>query len=103
MADLFQTLEGAGFDLQSMTSRVNKAPFVPGQARRFFSAVSIATLDVAIEEKSSVLTLVQSSQRGSSGDTKVEERRVLRSFRITHLQRNDAVYADEIQGVREFG
>lgn len=103
MADLFQTLSGAGFDLLSMTSRVNKAPYIPGQARRFFSPVSINTLQVAIEEKSSVLTLVQTGVRGASGDTKVEERRVLRSFTITHLQRNDAIYADEVTGVREFG
>jgi Phage major capsid protein E len=104
MPNYFASLiSGGHFDLSSMVARVDKVPFVPGQAQRFFAEVPVDTTTVQLEERSQTLALVQTSQRGATGDTKIDDLRKVRAFPVFHLQRNDALYADEVQNVREFG
>jgi hypothetical protein len=103
MPNYFENLiSGGHFDLSSMMGRVDKIPFTPRQAQRFFSEVPVDTLVVSLEERSETRTLVQTSRRGAAGDTKIEDRRKLRYFELFHIQRNDAIYADEVQGIREY-
>jgi hypothetical protein len=49
------------------------------------------------------LAMVAPSPRGGPGETVDKEKRNIRSFRVPHFQRDDAVMADEVQGVRAFG
>lgn len=68
-----------------------------------FSASSVSTLTVAIERIGDVLQLVAPTPRGAPGETRDMPKRTIEDIRIPHFQRDWAVYADEVQGVRAFG
>lgn len=93
------------FSLRSLTAKVNNIPFVPGQlsASGLFSEQGITTTTLAIEEQDTILGLVAPSPRGGVGETAGKDPRRVRSFQVTHYQRDDAVLADEVQNVRAFG
>lgn len=94
------------FSVTSMTEAMREISYVPGRIGELglFQVESIDTLDVAIEKQSAEsLLLVPSSPRGGPGDTRDIGRRSLRKLTVPHFQRNDAIYADEVMGVRAFG
>jgi|LGVE01.1.fsa_nt_gb hypothetical protein len=93
------------FGVVSLTDAVNKMPFVPGRVGQLglFANRGVATTAVSIEEKNGVLYLVPTSQRGSAGKQNETDKRKMRSLKVPHLQANDTVMADEVQGVRAFG
>lgn len=94
-----------GYDLVEMTDRINKVPFIPGQASVAvpWSESGIATTSLLIEEKAGVLTLISPSPRGGPGSTIDKQKRTMRSIAVPHYQIDGAIYADEVQGVRAFG
>jgi hypothetical protein len=47
--------------------------------------------------------LVPPSQRGGEGTTVDKEKRTIRNLTIPHFEINDAIMAEEVQGVRAFG
>lgn len=102
MLDIFHSDK---FGVVEMTALVNKQPYVPGQIGRsgLFDSAGVSKLTVAIEERHGDLALVAPSPRGGPGETTDNEKRNIRSFDIPHFQRDDAVTADEVQGVRKFG
>jgi len=102
MLDIFN---GDPFTVFSLTDAINNTPYVPGHISKLglFSTSSVATLSVAIEEKDGILTLVQPSPRGGPGQTVDKSKRRMRMLAIPHLQIDDAIMADEVQGVRLFG
>lgn len=102
MLDIFRN---DAFSVFSLTDAVNSLPFVPGHIGRMgiFSTSSINTLSVGIEEKGGVLTIVKPSPRGGPGQTTGKNKRKLRLLAVPHFQIDDAVMADEVQGVRAFG
>lgn len=93
------------FSVQQMTAKVNKATYRPGQigASGLFQEDGVRTLIVSIENRDGKLALVEPTARGGPGETADHDKRNLIPFQLEHLQRDDAVYADEIQGVRAFG
>ncbi|HRD79033.1 MAG TPA: major capsid protein [Hyphomicrobiaceae bacterium] len=95
------------FSLASLTARYNgeTSMYVPGQIGRLgiFEEGGVSTLTVMIEERDGSLSLIEPSKRGGPGETVGTNRDKLRSFVIPHLQRDDAVMADEVQGRRAFG
>lgn len=93
------------FSLTSLTDAINKRPYVPGRIGQIglFQARGIPTTTLFVEEKSGVLSLVQTSARGGPGGTVGRNLRTARPFRVPHLQQNATVVADEIQNVRAFG
>lgn len=93
------------FSVVAMTARINNLPFVPGQlgASGLFSESGVPTTSIMIEEQDTVLGLVAPTPRGGPGETAAKDGRRVRSFVLSHFQRDDAVYADEVQGVRAFG
>lgn len=102
MLDIFNN---DAFSVVSMTAKVNKMPFVPGQvgASGIFDEQGVTTRLIAVEEMNGTLTLVAPTPRGGPGETTDNEKRKIRAFEIPHYQRDDAVMADEVQGVRGFG
>lgn len=102
MLDMFNT---NAFSVVQLTDAVNKVKFVPGRIGqlRLFTETSITTTSVAIEEKGGTLSLVAPTPRGAPGTTIDKDKRVLRSIRVPHFEINDAIMAEEIQGVRAFG
>ncbi len=93
------------FSFTSLTDAVNKRPYVPGRIGQLalFESRGIPTLTLYVEEKSGVISLVQTSPRGAPGAPAPAVLRTARAFRVPHLQRNDSVVADSVQGVRAFG
>lgn len=93
------------FSLQSMTAAINEMPYTPGYigSLGLFNERPVSTTSVSIESQSNALGLVQTSRRGAPGVVIGADKRKMRSFIVPHLQMNDEILADEIQGVREFG
>ena len=93
------------FSVMSLTDAINKIPFVPGRAGQVIPWVEsgIRTLTAMIEEKDGVLSLVNPTPRGGPGEAFAKTRRTARSLTVPHYQVDDAIWADEVQGIRAFG
>ena len=95
------------FSLAALTGRYNgeEAMYVPGQVGKLglFEEEGVPTLTVMIEERDGNLAMIEPSKRGGPGETVGTSRDKLRSFVVPHLQRDDSVMADEVQGRRAFG
>lgn len=93
------------FGVISMTDAINQLPFVPGLASQVidWNERGVTTLSIMIEEQDSVLKLLNPTSRGGPGETKAKDKRRVRSLAIPHYQHDDAINADEVQGVRAFG
>lgn len=102
MLDIFRS---DAFSIVSLTDTINKLVFVPGYLGRrgIFTENSIATTTVAIEEKNGIIRLVPPTPRGAPGVTLDKPRRGLRMLAVPHFEINDAIMAEEVQGIRPFG
>jgi hypothetical protein len=105
MPELIDIWDGDGFTIQSLTAAINKEPYRPGQvsASGIFSEDGVTTTRISIEERNGQLSLVEPTNRGGPGETTGDGKRNLVPFDINHYERDDSVYADEVQGVRAFG
>lgn len=102
MLDIFKS---DAFSVVSLTDAVQKLKFVPGRLTEMglFTETSIATTTVSIEEADGVLKLVAPTPRGGPGVTMDKAKRAMRSISVPHFEINDAVMAEEVQGIRAFG
>lgn len=91
------------FSVISLTDAINTIPYVPTGLAPLFTESSVATLTIAIENKAGVLTLVPPTPRGGPGGTIDKQKRTAFDVRIPHFQRDDAIMADEVQGIRAWG
>lgn len=93
------------FSVTNLTQAINKIPFVPGRAGMLipWDEQGVNTTSIMIEEVEGVLSIIDPSPRGGPGTTVAKEKRTVRSLVIPHYEVNDAIYADEVQGVRAFG
>jgi len=93
------------FNVLSLTDAINKLPFVPGRAGQVinWNERGVTTTSILIEEKDGVLKLLNPTPRGGAGETKGKDRGRARSLVIPHYQHDDAINADEVQGIRAFG
>jgi hypothetical protein len=94
-----------GFKLRELTAAVNVMPYVPGRMRELglFTEKRVANVDISVEEKNGVLTLVPVAPRGGPASQTEASTRKMRSFRAPHLPTEGHIMADQIQGVRAFG
>jgi hypothetical protein len=102
MLDIFRS---DAYGVVPLTLAINNLKFVPGyvSSRGLFSETSTSTTAVSIEEKNNTLTLIAPSPRGGPGRTMPRARRTMRMLVVPHFEINDAVMAEEVQGVRAFG
>lgn len=103
MLDIFKT---DAFSVTTLTDAINSIPFMPGRAGQVipWQETGVPTTSIAIEKSGDgVLALVNPSPRGGPGETRGKLKRTLRQLAIPHYQIDDGVYAEEVQGVREFG
>lgn len=93
------------FGVISLTDAINKVPYVPGRAGEVigWESEGVDTLTIFIEELDGELRLINPTPRGGPGETVDKEKRKTRPLVIPHYQIDDAVRADEVQGVRAFG
>lgn len=102
MLDIFKS---SAFGVVPLTDAINQLKFVPGRIGQLniFGTSSVATTSVAIENKNGVLTLVAPTPRGGPGQTIEKPKRGLRMLAVPHFEINDAIMAEEVQGVRAWG
>jgi len=102
MLDIFNS---DAFGNISLTAKVNKLPFVPGQAGRLglFEEQGVPLRTIVVEERSGSLALIPNTQIGAPPNQNVLGRRTVRSFLIPHFPLEAKVMASEVQGVRAFG
>ena len=103
--EVLDIFKSDAFSVVSMTDAINKAPFVPGRAGALipWDESGVPTTTIMIEEYQGELKLLNPVPRGGPGETSSKIKRTARSIVIPHYQHDDAVMADELQGVREFG
>jgi hypothetical protein len=102
MLDIFHD---NAFGVVSLTDAINRPLFQPGRVGQMglFLETSVSTIDIAIEERDGVLVLVPPTPRGGPGTTVGRTNRGIRVLRAPHFEINDAVMAEEVQGVRAWG
>jgi hypothetical protein len=102
MLDVFKA---DAFSVMQLTDRLNKMPFIPGRAGAAidWSEEGVTTTVIAIEEIAGQLALVNPTPRGGPGTTVAKEKRKIRNLNVPHIQIDDGVYAEEVQGIRAFG
>ncbi|KAB0538188.1 major capsid protein (plasmid) [Pseudochrobactrum algeriensis] len=102
MLDIFNN---DAFSVTNLTDAINELKYKPGRIGEMglFTASGVDTTTIAIEKKGDILTIVPPTPRGAPGTTIGKEKRDMRSLIIPHFEINDAVYAEEVQGVRAFG
>lgn len=93
------------FTTTALTASINEQAYQPTLLRDLgiFSVDGVPTTSVVIEKDNDLLTLVPVSPRGTVGETRKDPKRKGFSLIIPHLQQNDALYAESVQGVRAFG
>lgn len=104
-ANMLDVFKGDGYNLTSLTDTINKLPHKPMRLSemKLFEDRSLTTLSVDIEESSGALSLVPVVARNAPATVVVDDKRVLRNFKLPHLPQQGAVMADEVQGIRAFG
>lgn len=103
---MFDIFNNDAFSVTTLTDKLRDVKYVPSfiSSLNLFETTSIDTLRVAIEkDETDDYSIVPSSPRGAPGDTTGRGVRTLRDLRVPHFQRDDAFYADEVQGIRAFG
>jgi len=102
MLDIFNN---DAFGVIPLTDAVNDLQYRPNriQGLGLFTTSGVTTTAVGIERVGDILQLVKPTPRGGPGETRDMPKRTLRSFQVPHFQRDWAVLADEVQGVRAFG
>lgn len=97
--------KGNAFSVISLTDAVNKIPHVPGRAGQVinWNEQGVSNTGIMLEEKKGILTLIDPTPRGGPGTSTQKEKRTARTLTIPHYEVDDAVYAEEVQGVRAFG
>lgn len=93
------------FRVVPLTDAINNLKFVPGRIGQLglFQESGVATTAVALEQQDGILSLVSPTPRGGPGVTLPKNKRAMRSVAVPHFEINDAVMAEEVQGVRAWG
>jgi len=102
MLDVFN---GDAFKTVSLTTAINKLPYIPGRLGRMgiFKPKGITTTVAVVEERQGKLYLIPTAARGAMPNAASGKTRAARTFNVPHMPHNDAVMADDVQGVRAFG
>lgn len=96
---------GTGFDLMTMTEKVDRIPTVPMflDSLNLFDERGIDTLTFAIEQKGKTLSLIPTSPRGTAPVGSTTDRRELRHFDVPRLAKFDQLFMHQIASVRAYG
>lgn len=105
MPNIMDIFNQDAFQVISLTGSFNDMPYVPGRVGQMglFTEVPVASTTLSFERIADTLSLLSPVPRGGPGQTSGKEKRDMRAINVPHFQHDDAIYADEVQGVREFG
>lgn len=102
MLDIFNS---NAFSVVRLTQAINELKYAPSRIQELglFEVDSVDVATISVEKKGEMLVIVPPTLRGGPGNTIDKEKRDLRPLMIPHFEIEDAVYAEEVQGVRAFG
>lgn len=100
MLDVFRS---DAFSVIELTKAMELLPYAPARLDPLFPKKGVSTTSVTIEYREGKLSLLPVAARGTMPTYETRGQRKLRSFLVPHIPANDAVMADEVQGVRAFG
>jgi hypothetical protein len=102
--DILNVFRNDAFSTISLTSWVDRTPFVPVGIgdMDIFEPVPLRTTAMAVEERDGVLVLISTSPRGAPRTERVTEKRKMRYFDVPRLFHGDTIQSHELQNVREF-
>lgn len=102
---LLDIFNADAFRVVPLTDAIQKLKYVPGRLNELglFAETGIPTTTAAIEERDGILVFVPPSPRGGPGMTVDKIKRTLRVVSVPHFQIDDAIMAEEVQGVRAWG
>jgi hypothetical protein len=105
MANVLDVFKSDGFSMMELTAALNKLPHQPGRIGELglFESSGITKTVVAIEERDGVLALLPTVARGGPSTAARTGRRTVRNFTVPHIPYEDAIFANDIQDVRQFG
>jgi len=105
MATLTDVFTPDGFNAYSLTAAIQRFPNAPTLigGLGLFREIPVNTTNIVIEEQNGMLTLVPTTKRGGPGIPSQDPKRVVRAFKVPHIQLDDSVQADDILNVRAFG
>lgn len=99
--------KGDAFSMMSLLQAIENAEYTP----QFLGSLGIfedapqRTRVVTVESRDNELALIQTSPIGAppAQREKTSDKRKLRNFNTVRLAKSATIYADEIQGIRQFG
>lgn len=102
---MLNIFDNDAFSAINLTQAINIAGYLPGRIERMglFSADHVDTTIVAVERKGQSISVVPPTPRGGVGVTAPKTGRDLVPLIVPHFEIDDAINADEVQGVRAFG
>ncbi len=106
MGNMLDIFNGSAFTTTTLTDAMRDVKYVPSyiSSLGLFQTTNIDTLQVAIEKDKDQLQMILTAlPRGGPGQTFGKNKRLMRNLTINHYQVDDAIMAEEVQGVRAFG
>jgi hypothetical protein len=102
--DIFRANPDA-FNTRAMGEAIRVIPNQFGRIgeMNLFTPKPVRTPGFQIESKNGVLSLIQSSERGSPIPPQERGKRVMRDFRARRFARESRITADDVSGIRAFG
>lgn len=93
------------FSTVQLTAGLQKLPYVPRLLGDLgiFTKTPTRSRTIAIERRDGFLTLVPTSPIGAPPAELINDKRDIRDFRTVRLAKSFTVYAEELNGIREFG
>lgn len=93
------------FNTFSMASAIERVPYRPQMLGNLglFDPRPVRTEDFAIEERNGTLSVIQTSERGTTPEQRSREKRNLRKFSTVRIAKADTIRASELAFIRAFG
>lgn len=105
MGSVLDIFRKDAFGVVSLTASINKLPYLPTRVgdMGLYTEKGINTTFAFIEERDGKLYLLRQKARGTMEQTTTVGLRKGRGFTVPHIPDNQAVLADEVQNLRQFG
>jgi hypothetical protein len=96
---------GDGFSMRSLTAAINVPQYAPTRIAELgiFEEQGVTTNKVSVERLAQPVSLVQSTSRGGAPAEVANPMRTMYDLNTVRVALGDTIYADEIQGIRNFG
>lgn len=97
--------ESNAFSLIEMVKAISRRKHKPMQAGSLgiFRTRGAMSTKIAVEERGSAVTLIQTSERAAPAEQYTAPKRTVRLTKIPHIKKHSFITADELRELRQFG